>query len=70
MKLFPVLHYIFIFVSHVIVAEELLLVGPPELVWKVLRETDGERFVALRKDAVFKENLQTEKMKFAGTRTV
>jgi hypothetical protein len=28
-----------------------------------LRETDGERFVALKKAVVFKENLHLQKMK-------
>ena len=39
------------------------MVGPRERVWKVLRETDGERFVAPKKAAVFQENLQTAKLK-------
>jgi hypothetical protein len=30
-------------------------------VWKVLRDTDGERFVVIKKDAVFKEIFETRK---------
>jgi hypothetical protein len=29
------------------------MVGPPEHEWKVLRETDGVRFVALKKGRCF-----------------
>ena len=29
------------------------MVGPRERVWKVLRDTDGERFVALQKGCCF-----------------
>jgi hypothetical protein len=32
------------------------MVGPRQRVWKVLRETDGERFVAPKKVALFLEN--------------
>jgi len=39
-------------------------------VWKVLRETDGERFVAVKKGAFFQENLHATKMKFAGTTSI
>ena len=37
------------------------MVGPPVCVWKVLRETDGERFVAVKKGAFFQENLHANK---------
>jgi hypothetical protein len=33
-------------------------------VWKVLRDTEGERFVIIIKATVFKENLQVEKKEF------
>jgi hypothetical protein len=39
------------------------MVGPRERVWKVLRETDGERFVALKKGCCFEgefANCETE----------
>jgi hypothetical protein len=39
------------------------MVGPRERVWKVLRETDGERFVVRKKSAVFHENSRAAKMK-------
>ena len=32
------------------------MVGPEQGVWKVLRETDGERFVTLKKVALFLKN--------------
>jgi hypothetical protein len=32
------------------------MVGPQQRVWKVLRETDGERFVLQKKVALFQEN--------------
>jgi hypothetical protein len=51
------------FSTHSIPAEELRMVGPHARVWKVLRETDGERFVREEKVAVFKDNSQTAKMK-------
>jgi hypothetical protein len=37
------------------------MVGPPPGVWKVLRDTDGERFVVPKKAALFKENLKATK---------
>jgi hypothetical protein len=40
------------------------MVGPATRVWKVLRETDGERFVTRKKIAVFQENLWAAKKKF------
>ena len=46
------------------------MVGPRLRVWKVLRETDGERFVLWKKAAVFKENSQAVKMKTPCMRSV
>jgi hypothetical protein len=39
------------------------MVGPQQCVWKVLRETDGERFVPPKKVAIFLENSLATKMK-------
>lgn len=39
------------------------MVGPRQHVWKVLRETDGERFVAQKKIALFLKNSRAEKVK-------
>jgi len=39
------------------------MVGPRAGEWKVLRETDGERFVGQKKVAVFQEILRTIEMK-------
>ena len=47
------LHHILIFSTRAIVARELLMVGPREREWKVLRETNGERFVGLKKGHCF-----------------
>lgn len=35
------------------------MVGPPPCVWKVLRETEGERFSPAKKFAFFQENLSS-----------
>ena len=32
--------------------------------WNVLRETEGERFVVVKKDDNFQENLHTQKNEF------
>ena len=42
----------------------LLIVGPWGTVWKVLRETDGERFVLKNKVAILRKNFAARKIKF------
>jgi hypothetical protein len=37
------------------------MVGPCDREWKILRETDGERFVALNKAASFQGEFANEK---------
>jgi hypothetical protein len=46
------------------------MVGPRAREWKVLRETDGERFVVLKKGDSFKENLQTQKYEIDAKQSV
>ena len=40
------------------------MVGPRTSVWKVLRETEGERFLASIKVSFFQANLRVAKMQF------
>jgi hypothetical protein len=48
----------------------LLMVGPRECKWKVLGETDGERFVTPQKAAVFGDFLRTALIKIAVTKSI
>ena len=50
--------------------QRLLIVGPSDSEWKVLRETEGERFVALEKGVVFKGEFATEKKQIDAKRFV
>jgi len=50
-------------VTHSIL-KELLMVGPRDRVWKVLRATDGERFVSQNKFTIFRENFDARKNNF------
>lgn len=67
-KIFPVPHRILICLQMRFVARNLLMVGPDTCDRKILRETDGERFVLLTKGRTFqgefanceKENLLKE----------
>jgi hypothetical protein len=43
--------------------QRLLMVGPASSEWKVLRATDGERFVVICKDMIFSRDLLSVKTK-------
>ena len=39
------------------------MVGPAEGEWKVLRETDGERFMSRKEVRILRENLQSSQIR-------
>ena len=46
------------------------MVGPSDREWKILRETDGERFVALKKAGSFQGEFATAKNEIDAERLV
>ena len=58
-KNFLVVSSFFPIKAHVQLCTGLLLVGPWTILWKVLRDTDGERFVATNKGCIFQGDFET-----------